>query len=93
VSIFGREPSFWIGLGVSIILGAVATLTGEGVISDALAGKITDGVHAVAQLLVLFAPLIAGILIRGNVTPTAAPSLPMGTAVTMENGAQGSVKV
>jgi len=67
--IFGREPAVWIGLIVTIILGALTTLVGEGVISDALAGSITDGVNAVAQLAVLFAPLIAGVLIRSQVSP------------------------
>lgn len=67
--IFGREPAVWIGLIVTIILGAVATLTGQGFISDATSGQITDGVNAIAQLAVLFAPLIAGVLIRSQVSP------------------------
>jgi hypothetical protein len=79
--VFGREPAVWIGLIVTIILGAVSTLAGEGVITDVLAGGITDGVNALAQLAVLIAPLIAGILIRSQVTPSAAPSLPQGTTV------------
>lgn len=83
MTIFGREPAFWIGLIVTIIFGALQTLTGQGVISDALNSQITDGVNAIAQLLVLFAPLIAGVVIRQGVTPSAFPSLDQGTQVTV----------
>jgi hypothetical protein len=83
MTIFGREPAFWIGLAVSLVLGVVSTLTGNGLISDALAGQITDIANSIAQLLVLLAPLIAGILIRQRVTPTGAPALPTGTIVTV----------
>lgn len=71
MTIFGREPAVWIGLIVTIILGAVSTLLGQGFISDATSGHITDAVNAIAQLAVLVAPLIAGILIRSQVTPVA----------------------
>jgi len=81
--IFGRQPAFWIGLLVTLILGAVQTLLGEGVISDVAAGKVTDIVTAVGGVLVLLAPLIAGLLIKPVVTPTAAPALPEGTSVTV----------
>ena len=84
MTIFGRQPAFWIGLIVTLVLGALSTLVGEGVISDALAGQITDGVNAIAQLAVLLAPLITGLLIRPAVTPVAAPSLPVGTPVLVE---------
>ena len=84
MTIFGRQPAFWIGLIVTLVLGALSTLVGEGVISDALAGQITDGVNAIAQLAVLLAPLITGLLIRPTVTPVAAPSLPVGTPVLVE---------
>lgn len=90
--IFGREPAFWIGLAVTIVSGIVATLLGEGVISDALAGRITDAVEALAQLGVVFAPLIAGLLIRQKVTPVAAPVLPNNTPVTTPSGDQAVVK-
>ena len=83
MKIFDREPSFWIGLAVSLILGVITTLTGSGLISDVAAGKATDLVNAIAQLLTLLAPLIAGILIRPVVTPTAAPRLDQGTVVTV----------
>jgi hypothetical protein len=71
--ILGREPAVIIGLVVTIVLGAVQTLTGQGFISDVTSGQITDGVNAIAQLAVLFAPLIAGILIRPRVTPYVKP--------------------
>lgn len=83
MTILGREPAVWVGIIVSCVLAVVSVLTGEGVISDALSGQITDGVNAVAQLLVLLAPIITGILIRPQVTPTVAPSLPQGTTVTV----------
>ena len=65
--VFGREPAFWIGLAVSLVLGIVQTLTGNGLISDAAAGQVTDLVNAGAQLAVLVAPFVAGLLIRQNV--------------------------
>lgn len=65
--IFGREPAFWIGLIVTIILGALQTIAGEGLISDVAAGQVRDAVNAVAQLAILLSPLIAGLVIRQNV--------------------------
>ena len=79
----GREPAFWIGVVTSCVLAVVTTLMGQGVLSDAFAGRITDGVNAIAQLLSLFAPVIAGILIRQQVTPTSAPVLDKGTVITV----------
>lgn len=67
MTLFGREPAFWIGLIVTIILGALQTIAGVGLISDATEGQIRDGVNAFAQLLTLLAPLIAGLVIRQNV--------------------------
>lgn len=93
MTIFGRQPAAWIGVIVSCILAVLSVLTGEGVISDALAGQITDGVAAIAQLLVLLAPLVTGLLIRPAVTPTAAPRLPSGStvAVVLPDGRQVDV--
>lgn len=79
--IFGRQPAFWIGLIVSIVLGAVQTIAGEGLISDAATGRVTDAVNATANLLLLVAPLLTGLLIRPTVTPVAAPKLEPGTTV------------
>lgn len=87
MTIFGRQPAFWIGLLVTLILGALQTLAGEGLISDAATGQIRDGVNAVAQLLLLAAPLITGMLIKPTVTPVAAPKLKPGTEVQVEGSA------
>jgi hypothetical protein len=83
MTIFGRQPAFWIGVIVSCILAVVSVLTGDGVLSDALAGQITDGITALAEILVLLAPVITGLLIRTQVTPTADPQLPQGSVVTV----------
>jgi hypothetical protein len=83
MTIFGRNPAAWIGIIVSCILAVVSVLTGEGVISDALAGDITVGVNSLAQILVLLAPLVTGLLIRPTVTPVADPRLAQGTVVTV----------
>lgn len=66
---FGREPAVIIGTIATILVGAIATLTGNGFISDVAAGKATDVVNSAAQLAVLVAPLLAGVFIRGKVTP------------------------
>ena len=81
--VFGRQPAFWIGLIVSLVIAVVQTVSGSGLISEAQGGHITDAANAIGQLLVLIAPLITGILIHTQVTPIAAPSLPQGTTVTV----------
>lgn len=91
MSIFGREVAVWIGILGTIILGAVQTLVGEGIISDALQGQIKNAVESIVQIAVLASPLIAGLFIRQGVTPVSAPQLPVGTVVTTPNG--GSAKV
>jgi hypothetical protein len=83
MTIFGRQPAFWIGLIVTIALGVIQTLMGNGLISEVTAGKTVDLVNAVAQILTVLAPLIAGLLIRTQVTPLADPALPQGTTVTV----------
>ena len=64
---FTAEPARLIGLVVTLALGILQTLQGEGIVSDALAGQITDAINALAQILVLLSPLIAGFLIRQRV--------------------------
>jgi hypothetical protein len=86
-----REPAFWIGLAVTIIVGAVDTIAGAGVISDTLRGRIDNLFVAAAQFLVLVAPLVAGLFIRQRVTPTAAPVLAPGTPVTTPEGTSAIV--
>ena len=83
MKILGREPAFWIGLIVTLVIGVISTLSAEGVISQALAGKITDATNALSQILILLAPIVTGLLIRSQVTPIAAPALPSGTTVTV----------
>lgn len=90
--IFGRQPARWIALLVALALGALQTIHGDGLISDALTGKVTDFVNAIAQLLQLLSPLIAGELIRPLVTPVAAPVLPAGTKVKTPAGDTAVVK-
>lgn len=62
-----KEPVLIITTIATILVGAIATLTGNGFISDVAAGKATDVVNSGAQLLVLLAPLIAGAIARGRV--------------------------
>jgi hypothetical protein len=81
MKIGGREPAFWVGLIVSLVAAVLSVLTGQGVISDALAGKVTDTAEALSQLVLLLLPLITGLLIRPQVTPVSQPSLPVGTPV------------
>jgi hypothetical protein len=81
MTIFGRQPAFWIGLIVTLVLSAISTLTSNGLINEVVAGKATDLVNSTAQLLMLLAPLIAGLLIKSQVTPTAFPALDQGTQV------------
>lgn len=82
--IFGRQPAFWIGLIVTLVLGVVRTLAGEGLISDAATGQVESAVHAIAQLLELVAPLVAAMLIKPLVTPVASPQLPANTKVAVQ---------
>ncbi len=71
MTIFGREPVAIVGIVTSVILAVVSALMGQGVISDALAGKVTDVVNAIAQLIVLALPAILNIIVaRPRVTPT-----------------------
>jgi hypothetical protein len=86
VTILGRQPAFWIGLIGTIILGVVQTLAGQGVINDLTAGRVVDLTHSLVNLLTLVAPLLAGLAIHTQVTPTAAPVLSIGTPVTTPQG-------
>lgn len=83
MTLFGRQPAFWIGLIVSLVVAVLSVLSGNGVINQATSGKITDATNALAQLLTILAPVIAGLLIKTQVTPVAAPALPAGTSVTV----------
>lgn len=67
-----KEPALILGTIVTIILGVVTTLNGDGFISDAAAGKVTDLVNAGAQLIVLLIPLITAAVIRQKVFSPAS---------------------
>lgn len=64
-----HQPVRWIGLIVSLILATVATLSGQGFISAALAGQLTDLVNAAGQFILLTLPFIAAIFASRFVTP------------------------
>ena len=64
MTIWGKEPVVIIGTVVTVLVGVIATLLGNGFISDAAAGKATDAINSIGQLLILLAPLIATLLAR-----------------------------
>lgn len=64
-----KEPALIIGTIVTIALAIVSTLSGNGFISDALAGHLTDAVTAIGQLILLFIPVITAAVIRTQVSP------------------------
>lgn len=83
------NPALIIGTIGTIVLGAIATLAGQGLISDTLAGKATDIVQALQQLLVLLVPLITAVVIRGQVySPATVEALTGGTPVEVIDAAQ-----
>ena len=67
-----KEPALIIGTIVTILLAVVTTLSGNGFISDALAGKLTDLVNGAGQLILLLLPLITAALIRTRVYSPAS---------------------
>ena len=82
MTLFGREPVAWVGVIVGVAIAVIQTLTGQGVLGDAVAGKAIDAVNALGQVATIFIPVIIGIFAaRQAVTPTAAPALPQGTKV------------
>jgi len=84
MTIFGREPVVWVGILVAVAIGIIQTLTGQGVLGDATAGKAIDITNAIGQILTFLVPVIVGIIAaRQQVTPTAAPTLDKGTTVTV----------
>jgi hypothetical protein len=91
MTILGRQPAFWIGLIGTIVLGVVQTLAGQGVVSDLTAGRVVDLTHSLVNLLTLVAPLLAGLAIHTQVTPTIAPVLSVGASVTTPAGGPAQV--
>ena len=67
-----KEPALIIGTIVTIIVATLATLSGNGFISLALAGKLTDLVNGGAQLFILLIPLITAAIIRTKVSPAVS---------------------
>ncbi len=84
--IWNREPAAIIGIVVSCVLAVVSVLSTNGVLSQAATGQITDATNALGQLLAIMAPIIASLLIRQQVTPTATPKLASGTVVEVTGG-------
>ncbi len=83
MKLFGREPVAWVAVIVAVAIAVIQTLTGQGVLSDAVAGKAIDATNAVAQIATILVPIIVGALAtRQAVTPLSAPALPAGSAVT-----------
>lgn len=71
MSIWGKEPAVIIGTIVTILLAVVTTLNGNGFISDAAAGKLTDLANGAGQLVLLLLPLITSLIIRTQVSPAS----------------------
>lgn len=92
MTVFGREPVAWVGVIVALAIAIIQTLTGQGVLSDAVAGRAIDATNALAQVATIFIPIVIGIFAtRQAVTPTASPALPTGTTVTVyDPGVTGS---
>lgn len=84
MKIFGREPVFWIGVISAVIIAIVQTLLGQGVISDVVAGKVTDLTQSLAASALVLVPFLLNIAARSQVTPVAQPSLPLGTPVLIQ---------
>lgn len=63
-SIWSKEPAVIIGAILTVILNLIASLNGQGFISEVAAGGATDVVTALGALVVSLLPLITAILIR-----------------------------
>jgi hypothetical protein len=82
-TLFGREPSRWIGLIVALVVAILRVLVGDELISQAQADALNDAVAKIADVVLLIVPFLTAELIRRQVTPVAAPALPQGTTVTV----------
>ena len=82
-SIFGREPVRWVGIIVTVVAAVVSALLGEGVISDVVAGRVSDLTTNLSGILLLLLPLITTEIARRGATSRSEPSLPEGTVVTV----------
>lgn len=81
MKIFGKEPAVIIATAAALITGVIVTLSGNGFISDAAAGRATDIVEAARQLAVLFLPFLAtGLATRSQVfSPDSVDKLTAGS--------------
>jgi hypothetical protein len=66
---WGREPALIIGAIVTVLINLLASLAGEGFISDVLAGTLSDLVTSASALILALLPLITAALIRQRVSP------------------------
>jgi hypothetical protein len=93
MTIFGKEPVAWVGVISAFVIAAIQTANGQGLISDALAGRAVDlTTNSLVPLAVVLVPIIAAFFQRKAVTPVAAPTLPAGTPVTTPDGTPATVK-
>lgn len=79
-TIFGRQPVVWIGIIASL---AMAILQAVSVQPFDVPGQPAQ---TAANLIKIISPLIAAFIAQNFVTPTSAPVLPAGTAVTTPEG-------
>lgn len=63
---FSKEPAAWIGLAATIIVGALTTVAGSGLVHG--------GTLDLVNVLVSVVPLIAGLIARQFVTPATKAS-------------------
>lgn len=89
--IFGREPARWIGLIVTLVVAILRVLVGDDLISQDNADAVANAVQKIADVALIFAPMIAAELIRPNVTPSKEPRLEAGTEVYVTSPSTGAV--
>ena len=68
-SFWQREPALVIGSLVAIGVQVVGVIAGNGLISDAVAGHLTDIFQTLGALVVALLPVITAALIRTKVSP------------------------
>jgi hypothetical protein len=83
VTIFGRQPVAWVGIIAAFVIAIIQTANGQGLISDAIAGRAIDLTNSLVPVLLTLVPLAMSVFLHPAVTPVAAPALPSGTTVTV----------
>ena len=71
-SIWSKEPAIIIGAVLTVVLNLVASLAGQGFISDAIAGHLTDIFNSLGALVVALLPVITAIFVRQAVYSPAS---------------------